>query len=57
MNKKVRFAVVGFGHIGKRHAQTILENNEAELIAVVDINGNYEGEVVNKLNAQFFKSL
>lgn len=37
MSNKVRFVVVGCGHIGKRHAQMILENPEAELVALVDI--------------------
>ncbi len=35
--KKVRFAVVGQGHIGKRHAEMILRNSNAELAAVCDI--------------------
>ncbi len=36
--KKIRFAVVGFGHIGARHAEEISRNPEAELVAVADIN-------------------
>jgi predicted dehydrogenase len=34
---KIRFAVVGCGHIGKRHIEMIRRNPEAELIAVCDI--------------------
>ena len=34
---KVRFAVVGCGHIGKRHAEMIVRNPEAELVALCDI--------------------
>lgn len=34
---KIRFAVIGTGHIGKRHAQIILNNPNAELIALCDI--------------------
>ena len=37
MSKKIRFAVVGQGHIGKRHAEMILRNPQAELVAVCDI--------------------
>lgn len=37
MSNRIRFVVVGCGHIGKRHAQMILENPEAELVALVDI--------------------
>lgn len=35
--KKIRFAVVGQGHIGKRHAEMILQNPQSELAAVCDI--------------------
>lgn len=35
--KKVKFAVVGCGHIGKRHAEMIARNPEAELVALVDV--------------------
>ena len=34
---KVKFAVVGAGHIGKRHAEMIQRNDEAQLVALVDI--------------------
>ncbi len=34
---KVRFAICGFGHIGKRHAAMISRNPESELVAVVDV--------------------
>jgi predicted dehydrogenase len=36
--ERVRFAVVGCGHIGKRHIEMISRNPEAELLAVCDIN-------------------
>ena len=35
--KKIKFAVVGCGHIGKRHAEMICRNPEAELVALVDV--------------------
>jgi len=35
--KKIRFVVVGQGHIGKRHAEMILRNPQSELVAVCDI--------------------
>lgn len=38
MNKeKINFAVVGAGHIGKRHAEMIQRDNEANLIAMCDL--------------------
>jgi len=36
-NERVKFAVLGAGHIGKRHAEMISRDPEAELIAMVDI--------------------
>ncbi|MGM9759896.1 MAG: Gfo/Idh/MocA family protein [Parabacteroides sp.] len=36
-NKKIRFAVVGCGHIGKRHAEMVCRDEEAELVALCDI--------------------
>lgn len=35
--KKIRFAVVGCGHIGKRHAEMIVRDSGAELVALCDI--------------------
>lgn len=36
-NAKIKFAVIGCGHIGKRHAEMIVRNEEAELVALCDI--------------------
>lgn len=36
-NRKVKFAVVGCGHIGKRHAEMIMRDSQAELVALCDI--------------------
>lgn len=43
MNKaKIRFAVIGCGHIGKRHAEMITRNDNADLAALVDIRSKDE---------------
>jgi predicted dehydrogenase len=34
---KIKFAVIGQGHIGKRHAEMIRRNPECELVAVCDV--------------------
>lgn len=34
---KIKFAVIGQGHIGKRHAEMIRRNPECELVAVCDL--------------------
>lgn len=36
-DQKVKFAVIGAGHIGKRHAEMIRREPEAELVAFVDV--------------------
>ena len=36
-NSKIHFAIIGCGHIGKRHAEMISKNPDAELIALCDI--------------------
>jgi predicted dehydrogenase len=37
VDNKVKFAIVGSGHIGKRHAEMVLRNEDAELVALADI--------------------
>lgn len=37
MNDKIKFAVIGQGHIGRRHAEMIRRNPETELVAACDI--------------------
>lgn len=55
INGKVKFAVIGCGHIGKRHMQMIKDNPESELVAVVDVKS--AGELGLKDEVPFFKSL
>jgi len=42
---KIRFAIAGFGNIGRRHAEHILNNEHAELVAICDINPELEKRV------------
>lgn len=37
MSDKIRFAVTGCGHIGKRHAEMITRNPDCELVGLIDI--------------------
>lgn len=37
VDNKVKFAIIGAGHIGKRHAEMVLRNEDAELVALADI--------------------
>jgi len=56
MSSKIKFAVVGCGHIGKRHAEMIDRNEDAELTAIVDIK-NKEELGIEKYQVPFFHSL
>lgn len=56
--KKIKFAVIGCGHIGKRHAEMITRNDDAELVALVDVKpkevlgiGNYDVPFFQSLDA------
>ncbi|THU41522.1 Gfo/Idh/MocA family oxidoreductase [Niastella caeni] len=55
-NGKIKFAVVGCGHIGKRHAAMIANNSECELVALCDTRSKEEAGVCN-YNVQFFNNL
>ena len=34
---KIKFGVIGMGHIGKRHASMVILNDECELVAICDV--------------------
>ena len=55
-NDKIKFAIVGYGHIGKRHAAMIMNNPDAELVAVCDNNPKQSSEKDNK-GIRFYDSL
>jgi len=54
---KIKFAVVGCGHIGKRHASIIIGNNDFELVALCDVKSKEELALDNFTKAKFFNSL
>ena len=56
MDTTIKFAVIGCGHIGKRHASIIEENPATELVALVDILPR-EKLSIEKFNVPFFPSL
>lgn len=57
MNRKIKFAVAGFGHIGKRHAEMIERNPEAELVAIVDVKPASSLNIPEDYKAPLFGSL
>lgn len=55
-HNKIKFAVVGAGHIGKRHAEMIKRENEAELVALVDCRSQEACEA-SHFEVPFFSSI
>lgn len=55
-NRNIRFAVIGSGHIGKRHAEMILRNNESELVAMCDIMPEEDADT-SAFNVPYFSSV
>ena len=56
LNRKVKFAVIGCGHIGKRHAEMITRNEESELVALIDIKDKSQLGI-DAYGVPFFNSL
>ncbi|MFM7078227.1 MAG: Gfo/Idh/MocA family protein [Bacteroidota bacterium] len=52
MSDKIRFAIIGHGHIGKRHAEMVRRDPDAHLVAVCDI----ADQDVSGLDVPFFNS-
>jgi UDP-N-acetyl-2-amino-2-deoxyglucuronate dehydrogenase len=50
MSEKIRFSIVGFGNIGRRHAEHIIQNPATELVAVCDINPAAKDKVPEGVN-------
>jgi predicted dehydrogenase len=56
LDQKIKFAVIGCGHIGKRHAEMITRNPESELVGLIDVKDcNTVG--MDHFNVPFFNSL
>ena len=55
-NKKIKFAVLGSGHIGKRHAEMVSRHEEAELVALCDIKPK-DNLGIDQYDIPFFTSI
>jgi UDP-N-acetyl-2-amino-2-deoxyglucuronate dehydrogenase len=53
---KIKFAVIGCGHIGKRHAEMITRNEDSELVALIDVKKREDLKIEN-FNVPLFSSL
>lgn len=55
-NTRIKFAVIGCGHIGKRHAEMISRNADSELVALIDVKKKSELDI-DHFNVPLFNSL
>jgi UDP-N-acetyl-2-amino-2-deoxyglucuronate dehydrogenase len=55
--KEIRFAIIGFGHIGRRHATIAHEFPNAKVVAVVDTNPEAKQHELFPKGARFFSSI
>jgi UDP-N-acetyl-2-amino-2-deoxyglucuronate dehydrogenase len=55
--QQIKFAVIGCGHIGKRHASMIISNTSCELVALCDIRPKETLALTDYSDAQFFNSI
>ncbi|HSV88534.1 MAG TPA: Gfo/Idh/MocA family oxidoreductase [Bacteroidales bacterium] len=53
---KIQFAIVGCGHIGKRHAEMIVRNPEAQLVALCDVKPE-ESLGIDSFKVPFYPSI
>ena len=56
ISEKIKFAIVGAGHIGKRHAEMVKRDSDAELVAMIDIRSKEECGA-ESFDVPFFSSL
>ena len=54
--EKIRFAVIGCGHIGKRHAEMITREEGAELVALCDIKPEHQLGI-EAFHVPFFRNM
>lgn len=52
---KIKFAIIGVGHIGRRHAEIIQQYEDSELIAVCDSNESFKDSIEE--NIPFYTSV
>lgn len=55
MEQKVKFAILGAGYIGKRHAEMVARDPRAELVAMIDIRSQEDCDA-KQFNVPFFNS-
>jgi UDP-N-acetyl-2-amino-2-deoxyglucuronate dehydrogenase len=56
-DRKIKFAVVGCGHIGKRHAEIIKQHSGGDLVALIDVQDNQVLNINQYADIPFYSSL
>jgi predicted dehydrogenase len=57
MSTKLKFAVIGAGRIGKRHASMAQLNKDAELVAIIDIDESIKNDLEKEFDVPFYNSI
>ncbi len=57
MEQKIKFAIIGMGHIGKRHATMIEQNPNATLVATADTNASLKQDIESTFKVPFYSSM
>jgi UDP-N-acetyl-2-amino-2-deoxyglucuronate dehydrogenase len=55
-DQRIKFAVIGCGHIGKRHAEMISRNSESQLVGLVDVKSQDQLKL-DQFDVPFFASI
>jgi UDP-N-acetyl-2-amino-2-deoxyglucuronate dehydrogenase len=55
--KNIKFAVIGFGHIGRRHATIAKDFPGAEVVAIIDVNEQITQHELFPNGAKYFNSI
>lgn len=56
MNRKIKIGVLGCGHIGRKHAEMIVQNSDFELVALIDVLDR-ESLNISEYNVPFYNSI
>lgn len=56
MEQKVKIAILGYGHIGRKHAEMVFQNQDYQLVALIDPKFKYENLDQN-ISVDHFTSL
>ncbi len=57
MSSKIKFAIVGCGRIGKRHASMVNINDDTELVALIDVNKELEESLKEEFNVPVLQNI